>query len=57
MPPDEVIREAVPHPCIGIASNIGTAIEMARDRAGSDGVIVVTGSLYLVGEARALLVE
>jgi folylpolyglutamate synthase/dihydropteroate synthase len=30
---------------------------MAREKAGSDGVIVVTGSLYLVGEARALLVE
>jgi dihydrofolate synthase/folylpolyglutamate synthase len=57
MPPGDVIREAAPHPCIGIAPNIGAAIEMARDRAGSNDVILVTGSLYLVGEARALLVE
>jgi len=57
MPPDEVIREAVPHSCIGSAPHIGAALEMARDKAGRDGVILVTVSLYLVGEARALLVE
>jgi dihydrofolate synthase/folylpolyglutamate synthase len=57
MPPDDLIREAVPHACVSSASNIRAAIQMAREKAGSDGVIVVTGSLYLVGEARALLVE
>jgi dihydrofolate synthase/folylpolyglutamate synthase len=57
MPPGDVIREATPHPCVSSAPNIRAAIEMARDKAGFDGVIIVTGSLYLVGEARALLVE
>ena len=31
--------------------NVGKALEIARERAGSDGVVVVTGSIYLVGEA------
>jgi dihydrofolate synthase/folylpolyglutamate synthase len=57
MSPDDAIREAVPHACIGSAPNIRAAIEMVRERAGSNDVILVTGSLYLVGEARALLVE
>lgn len=57
MPPDEVIRKAVPHACVAAAPNIRSALEIARDKAGRDAVIFVTGSLYLVGEARALLVE
>jgi dihydrofolate synthase/folylpolyglutamate synthase len=57
MPPDDVIRQAVPHACISAAPNIRSALETARDKAGRDAVIFVTGSLYLVGEARALLVE
>jgi dihydrofolate synthase/folylpolyglutamate synthase len=35
-----------------IAPNIGAAIASVRSRAGADDVIVITGSLFLVGEAR-----
>jgi folylpolyglutamate synthase/dihydropteroate synthase len=31
------------------------AIDMARAEAGAEGAVLVAGSLYLVGEARALL--
>jgi dihydrofolate synthase/folylpolyglutamate synthase len=57
MAPEEVIREAAPHPRIRAASNAAAALEMARSEAGLDDAIVVTGSLFLVGEARALLVK
>jgi dihydrofolate synthase/folylpolyglutamate synthase len=36
------------------AQSIGEALEMAQDRS-AGGVVVVSGSVYLVGEARALL--
>ncbi len=36
------------------AQSVGEALEMARDRS-TGGVVVVSGSVYLVGEARALL--
>jgi dihydrofolate synthase/folylpolyglutamate synthase len=38
-----------------LAADIGTALEMAG-RAAAEDLIVITGSLYLVGEARARLV-
>jgi dihydrofolate synthase/folylpolyglutamate synthase len=38
-----------------LAADIGEALEMAR-RAAEEDLIVITGSLYLVGEARARLV-
>jgi dihydrofolate synthase/folylpolyglutamate synthase len=38
-----------------IAETIGAAIALARNRADAEDVIVITGSLFLVGEARALL--
>ncbi len=34
---------------------VGTALERARDAASSEAVVVVTGSIYLVGEAMRLL--
>jgi dihydrofolate synthase / folylpolyglutamate synthase len=37
------------------AVSIGAALDLVRSRAQSDDVIVITGSLFLVGEARALL--
>jgi dihydrofolate synthase/folylpolyglutamate synthase len=37
------------------AESIATALDLVRSRAQADGVIVITGSLFLVGEARALL--
>lgn len=36
-------------------ADVATAIERARDLAAPDGVVVVTGSLYLVGAARDVL--
>jgi folylpolyglutamate synthase/dihydropteroate synthase len=33
------------------AADVSQALERARVLAGSDGVIVVTGSIYIVGEA------
>ena len=35
----------------------GDALELARELAGPDGVVAVTGSLYLVGEIRQLVLE
>lgn len=57
LPPQQVIGEAAPHPDITPAPNVGAAIEIARSKAGPADAIVITGSLFLVGEARALLVE
>jgi len=37
------------------AESADIGLDMARAEAGSDGAVLVTGSLYLVGEARALL--
>ncbi len=42
-------------PC-SMASSIEQALDVALSAAGPDGVIVITGSLYLVGAARQLLV-
>ena len=38
------------------AEDTELAIDMARAEAGAEGAVLVAGSLYLVGEARALLV-
>ena len=40
---------------IELVAEIGDALERARDGAARDAVIVVTGSIYLVGEAMRLL--
>jgi len=48
----ETIRELAEHASIRTAPDLGAALEMAR-RRGS--VIFITGSLFLVGEALALL--
>ena len=39
------------------ADDVSLALDMARAEAGSDGAVLVTGSLYLVGEVRDLLVN
>lgn len=38
-----------------MTGNVNEAIRAARDSTASDGLICVTGSLYLIGEVRALL--
>lgn len=37
------------------ANDVAAALQIARERSGSDGTIVVSGSLYLAAEARRLL--
>ena len=44
------------HPRIRTAANLASALELAREAAPED-VVFITGSLYLVGEARRLLVQ
>jgi dihydrofolate synthase / folylpolyglutamate synthase len=50
----EAILEVASHPNAHIAPSVAEAIEIAR-AAPSDAVVFFTGSLFLVGEARALL--
>lgn len=50
----ETIRSLAEHPCVRIAPDLRAAMQMARSGP-SDRVIFVTGSLFLVGEALALL--
>ena len=41
---------------VQVARSVEEAIDIARRNAGPDGAVLVTGSLYLVGEVRELLV-
>jgi dihydrofolate synthase/folylpolyglutamate synthase len=50
----DTIRDLADHPCVRTAPNLATALEMARPSP-PDHVIFITGSLFLVGEALALL--
>jgi dihydrofolate synthase/folylpolyglutamate synthase len=53
----EEIREAAAHTSVEIeeAPNVPAALERARVSAGPNGVVVVTGSIYIVGEAMQAL--
>jgi dihydrofolate synthase/folylpolyglutamate synthase len=48
-----VIRKL--HARVTTAETVAEAISLARDGASSDDLILVTGSLYMVGDARAIL--
>ncbi|MGA3041402.1 MAG: bifunctional folylpolyglutamate synthase/dihydrofolate synthase, partial [Bryobacteraceae bacterium] len=50
----ESIRELADHPYMQVAADIRAALVLASSAAPEDAVFV-TGSLFLVGEARALL--
>lgn len=56
--PDE-IRQAAARVAAGIdiedTEDVSTALERARKVAGANGLVVVTGSIYLVGEAMRML--
>jgi dihydrofolate synthase / folylpolyglutamate synthase len=52
----EAIAEMAPHPNTTITQSIGEAIEVAHN-APPDAIIFFTGSLFVVGEARAALVK
>ena len=48
------VRRLVDVPVL-VADEVEHALDMARAEAGPDGSVLVTGSLYLVGEVRELL--
>ncbi|HKE28986.1 MAG TPA: folylpolyglutamate synthase/dihydrofolate synthase family protein [Bryobacteraceae bacterium] len=50
----EAMREVAAHPNLNVTGNLEEALEMVRE-AGEDEAIFITGSLFLVAEARALL--
>ncbi len=52
----EAIAELADHPRLRTASSLEAALSMSR-AAGPHDVIFITGTLFLVGEARALLVK
>ena len=39
------------------AGSVAEAVDMARAEAGSEGAVLVCGSLYLVGEARSVFID
>lgn len=49
------VSARVPDVEVLVGSDPETALDMARADAGPDGAVLVTGSLYLVGEVRSLL--
>ncbi len=51
----ELIRELADHPRLRVAATVREALALAAEAAAED-VIFIAGSLFLVGEARALLV-
>lgn len=51
----EMLAEAFPGTPIAAARDFGEALELAKQDLPADGAIFVTGSLYLVGEARQWL--
>ena len=53
----EEIREAAAHTATDIqdAMDVPSALERARSLAGAQGVVVITGSIYIVGEAMRAL--
>jgi dihydrofolate synthase/folylpolyglutamate synthase len=52
----EKILQIMPHANASIAQTVAEAIEMAR-AAPRNAIVFFTGSLFLVGEARGLLVK
>jgi dihydrofolate synthase / folylpolyglutamate synthase len=57
--PVEVVAEAARSLGFAVteAGSVARAVDAARETAGEDGLVVVTGSLYVVADARAHLLE
>ena len=53
----EAIRDLWPAHDVLVAENVEAAIAMARESMAPGDAIFITGSLFLVGEARALLLQ
>ncbi|WP_371371571.1 folylpolyglutamate synthase/dihydrofolate synthase family protein [Sporomusa aerivorans] len=54
--PEEVARE-IQARRVEAAATIGSGIERAKELAGADGIVCVAGSLYLIGEARQIILN
>jgi dihydrofolate synthase/folylpolyglutamate synthase len=52
----EALRESLDHPAVEIACDVAAAVERAHS-APAETAVFITGSLYLVGEARPLLLK
>lgn len=59
VPPDELAKRvsSVVDLPVEPAPSVAEGIEMVRQQAGPEGAVLVTGSIYLVGEVRSLLVD
>ncbi len=53
----EILLELFDHPRARTAPDVSSALALARTEAGAGDAVFVTGSLFLVGEARAALVQ
>jgi dihydrofolate synthase/folylpolyglutamate synthase len=53
----EAMREMFSHPRLRTAPRLEQALEIVRAEANPEDVVFITGSLYLVGEARGLLLK
>lgn len=51
----EKVREVLPGVPVLVSESVEYGLDMARAEAGSEGAVLVTGSLYMVGEVRNLL--
>lgn len=52
----EVVRRIIPDVPALAAENVEYGLDMARAEAGGEGAVLVTGSIYLVGRVRDLLI-
>lgn len=52
----QAVRDLVDHSCMRVAANLSEALNMVKD-APPEEAVFVAGSLFLAGEARALLVK
>lgn len=53
----EALQQASDHPHIEFAENLKAALDIVKASAAPEDAVFITGSLYLVGEARSLLVK
>jgi dihydrofolate synthase/folylpolyglutamate synthase len=53
----EALQAIFDHPRLRSTPNLAAALEIIRNEAGPEDAVFITGSLYLVGEARPLFVR
>jgi dihydrofolate synthase/folylpolyglutamate synthase len=52
----EVLRELVDHPRLRAVPRLAEALDIVRQEAAPEDAVFISGSLFLAGEARSLLV-